>query len=177
VSCLTRPLTTLTHVKPQAWAHRQWFLRKYKQWDGELDFIDELLRLDVRNNSAWNHRWYVVTTSTSGSLKPQWDAEAAFAMRMAEAALHNECPYHYLRGIARTYSATGLSAFPQMGAWALKQASAVKHPPCVPLAGFLVDAFEAAQRKDEAAALCVRLAEEDVVRKGYWMTRMNLLVG
>ncbi|CAM9223996.1 unnamed protein product [Phaeothamnion confervicola] len=29
-------------------------------WSGELMYLDGLLADDVRNNSAWNHRWFVV---------------------------------------------------------------------------------------------------------------------
>lgn len=28
-------------------------------WDGEEAYVDQLLQEDVRNNSAWNHRWFV----------------------------------------------------------------------------------------------------------------------
>jgi protein farnesyltransferase/geranylgeranyltransferase type-1 subunit alpha len=67
------------------WAYRQWVLAHFgglslptavgdavespvespgkaqfpQLWEGELGYVDELLREDVRNNSAWNHRWYV----------------------------------------------------------------------------------------------------------------------
>lgn len=61
------------------WGYRQWILAhfggltlasssnvaskgagEFKQlWDREAQYVDELLREDVRNNSAWNHRWFV----------------------------------------------------------------------------------------------------------------------
>lgn len=28
-------------------------------WDGEEEYVDKLLKEDVRNNSAWNHRWFI----------------------------------------------------------------------------------------------------------------------
>jgi hypothetical protein len=43
-----------------AWAYRQWVLGTYKLWEGELDFTEQLLREDVLNNSAWNHRFFCV---------------------------------------------------------------------------------------------------------------------
>ena len=49
------------------WAYRQWALSHfYAQddahdvWQGELAYVNQLLAEDVRNNSAWNHRWFVV---------------------------------------------------------------------------------------------------------------------
>ena len=47
-----------------AWSHRQWVLKTYGLWDGELDVVDELLTRDVRNNSAWNQRWFVIDNTT-----------------------------------------------------------------------------------------------------------------
>ena len=29
-------------------------------WTGELDFVDTMLAQDIRNNSAWHHRFFVV---------------------------------------------------------------------------------------------------------------------
>ncbi len=34
-------------------------------WAGELAYVDELLEDDVRNNSAWNHRFFVAFESGS----------------------------------------------------------------------------------------------------------------
>lgn len=56
------------------WAYRQWVLSQYgglssasaqrathpSLWDGELDYIEKLFAEDVRNNSVWNHRFFVV---------------------------------------------------------------------------------------------------------------------
>jgi len=48
-----------------AWAHRQWVVRRYmvademqKYTKKELDFSEKMIRLDCRNNSAWNQRWF-----------------------------------------------------------------------------------------------------------------------
>ncbi|PWZ00787.1 protein prenylyltransferase [Testicularia cyperi] len=67
------------------WAYRQWVLAHFgglpiqdptcskariqagrgaaafpHLWDGELAYVDQLLDQDIRNNSAWNHRWFCV---------------------------------------------------------------------------------------------------------------------
>lgn len=36
-------------------------------WAGELDFVDAMLAQDVRNNSAWHHRFFVVYASRGQS--------------------------------------------------------------------------------------------------------------
>lgn len=43
------------------WSYRQWMVRRFNLWDqGEIEAVETLLREDVRNNSAWNHRWFLV---------------------------------------------------------------------------------------------------------------------
>lgn len=45
------------------WTYRQWILSTYATpeiWQNELLFVDELLNQDVRNNSAWNQRHFVI---------------------------------------------------------------------------------------------------------------------
>lgn len=43
-------------------------IRTYGLWDKELEFVDKLLREDLRNNSAWNHRCFVITNTTGECL-------------------------------------------------------------------------------------------------------------
>ncbi len=33
----------------------QWAVKSFQLWDGELEFVDQCIDDDVRNNSAWNH--------------------------------------------------------------------------------------------------------------------------
>lgn len=36
-------------------------MRRFDLWDqGEIEYVDTLLKTDVRNNSAWNHRFFLV---------------------------------------------------------------------------------------------------------------------
>ncbi len=43
--------------------------QEYKLWDGELEYVEELLEEDVRNNSGWNQRHFVIS-HTSGYSDP-----------------------------------------------------------------------------------------------------------
>lgn len=42
-------------------------LQEYKLWDKELEFVENLLEDDVRNNSAWNQRHFVISHTTGFS--------------------------------------------------------------------------------------------------------------
>lgn len=48
------------------WSYRQWLLAHFNDdnlWAGELPYVEEMISDDVRNNSAWHHRFFVVWTS------------------------------------------------------------------------------------------------------------------
>lgn len=47
--------------------YRQWVIKEFSLWDGELNYIDQLLEDDVRNNSAWNQRFFIVSNTTDFS--------------------------------------------------------------------------------------------------------------
>jgi protein farnesyltransferase/geranylgeranyltransferase type-1 subunit alpha len=40
--------------------YRQWVIQAFNLWDDELDYVEDNIRIDIRNNSAWNHRYFVV---------------------------------------------------------------------------------------------------------------------
>lgn len=51
---------TLEPKNYHAWLYRQWLIQRFGgSLQDELKLVDELLRVDVYNNSAWNHRSYV----------------------------------------------------------------------------------------------------------------------
>ena len=39
-------------------------LSEFGVWDGELDYVSRLITEDVRNNSAWNQRYFVISNTT-----------------------------------------------------------------------------------------------------------------
>jgi len=44
------------------WSYRQWLVKRFNLWDdGELEATEKLIDEDVRNNSAWNHRFFLVS--------------------------------------------------------------------------------------------------------------------
>lgn len=58
------------------WSYRQWILAHLddeRLWLGELPYVDEMLEDDVRNNSAWHHRFYITFSrgSRSSGATPQ----------------------------------------------------------------------------------------------------------
>jgi len=105
------------------WSYRQYLVRKIglfpSQTEGkpglsELERIEVLLDEDVRNNSAWSHRFFVVFSdpaiSTEGSKATEYDARVPDdvierEIKLAEThilrAPQNPSPWNYLRGVLK----------------------------------------------------------------------------
>ena len=81
-----------------AWGHRQWVLKHFSLWEGELEYIDTLLAQDVRNNSAWNQRYYVLKHTADLTSHDVVGSELAYALRHIEGEPDNPSPWAYLKG-------------------------------------------------------------------------------
>lgn len=70
----------------------------FQLWDGELPDVDRLLSEDVRNNSAWNQRYWVYKTRPAGFTQDDLKAEVTYALEKIVLAPRNESPWSYLKG-------------------------------------------------------------------------------
>ena len=74
----------------------------YSLYDKELEYVEQLLLEDVRNNSAWNQRYFVIENTTS--FEPEViDREVDFAISKILIVKRNESPWNYLRGLVNSY--------------------------------------------------------------------------
>jgi protein farnesyltransferase/geranylgeranyltransferase type-1 subunit alpha len=105
------------------WAYRQWLVRHFDLWDSEQEIqdVETLLNSDVRNNSAWNHRYFLrfaPRTGLSAGLagakvlgeppgrfevvdEDVIDAELDYAKGNILIAPENRSPWLYARGVLR----------------------------------------------------------------------------
>ncbi len=71
-------------------------------YDGELDYIHRLLSEDVRNNSAWNQRFFVVSHEAAGSGGKIGGELMSREMGYTKEAINgdpdNESAWNYFRG-------------------------------------------------------------------------------
>ncbi|CAI6002031.1 unnamed protein product [Closterium sp. NIES-65] len=100
----------------------EWVAREFDTWHGELTFCEKLLDDDVRNNSAWNHRMFVLehliakqkqgAEHVGGGANQEKDSEirvtpvtvedeVTFAVTAIWLAPSNESPWRYLQGLIR----------------------------------------------------------------------------
>ena len=70
--CLVQELIYAAHCLAEdaknyhAWAHRQAIVKRFGLWQQELEVVNSLLHEDVRNNSAWNQRFFILSESPHG---------------------------------------------------------------------------------------------------------------
>ncbi|KAI0987852.1 hypothetical protein GJ496_000802, partial [Pomphorhynchus laevis] len=98
-----------------AWQYRQWLIRHFNMFDmDELRFCTAMISRDIRNNSAWNHRFllfqegilHFVVNGSDGewenlkfSDKKIKKSEILFTLEQLKFCLNNESAWNYLRGI------------------------------------------------------------------------------
>ncbi|GAA5970885.1 hypothetical protein JCM11641_004493 [Rhodosporidiobolus odoratus] len=201
------------------WAYRQWALchfwgdrslsaqdlaqegqdkkqEKKAIWQGELEYVEKLLTEDVRNNSAWNHRFFVCFESGMGG-EDIGEREIEYTKTKLALSPNNPSAWNYLRGVLTRLSLpmNTCSAFAKP--LALNDRSLVQpNDPAISQGAelpawlaieFLADAA-AAEAKDltgeeektakaeEASALFNSLIEFDPIRRFYWTLRAKQAV-
>lgn len=179
------------------WSYRQWLVRKFDLWEGygELEEMERFIRLDVRNNSAWNHRWFLVfgreapMAKDGGKLSPQtegwrasekvWQREVDYAKEAIRLAPQNESPWSFLKALLRRNGVTmaWLAGFAREFA-AVEEGSAAraKETESMPKvrSTFALDvlaeayAEDATMRQEAAYALQLLAERYDTIRKNFW---------
>lgn len=175
------------------WSYRQYLVRKLNLFNqAEIKSIEQLLRTDVRNNSAWSHRFFVVFSdpkqSTPGSKATAHDPavpdaivdrELAFAQAATFEAPQNQSPWNYFRGVLRKggRSLASLESFASefvtLGKGTVGEGEDVKSSHAL---DFLADVWtEKGQKEDADKALRLLGDRYDKVRKNYWEWRRGEL--
>ncbi|GAA5878645.1 hypothetical protein JCM16303_002155 [Sporobolomyces ruberrimus] len=161
---------------------------KKKVWDQELEYVEKLLREDIRNNSAWNQRFFVAFESKMGGGEEVGGREIQFAKTQLAISPNNPSAWNYLRGVLKRLSIPLSSVLPFVLPLALNTPDSMppNEPPVSHLAQlpawlaieFLADAksqeAESNGKKEvgeEAALLFRSLVEYDPIRRFYWEYR------
>ncbi|GLB42223.1 putative protein prenyltransferase alpha subunit repeat [Lyophyllum shimeji] len=181
------------------WSYRQWLLAFFNDddlWAGELDFVDAMLVQDVRNNSAWHHRFFVVFQSGVREGETERGRivrrELTYVKQNISLVPNNPSAWNYLRGILDfnnlPYSRVEDFVRPYAGTTtdgSTTDLVDLENPPpstnaqlpCSAAIEFLADIHEKEGGKDrvlQAIALWRSLADEhDTIRKKYWEYRIR----
>ncbi|WWC71526.1 uncharacterized protein I206_105484 [Kwoniella pini CBS 10737] len=94
------------------WAYLHWLYSHFytlgrisqKQWQAELQWCEEMLRVDGRNNSAWGWRWFLrVARPGAEKGKDGLEDELKYALKAIHSIPHNVSAWNYLRGLLRHF--------------------------------------------------------------------------
>jgi protein farnesyltransferase/geranylgeranyltransferase type-1 subunit alpha len=98
------------------WSYRQWLVRRFDLWEKEeIEYTTLLLHKDVRNNSAWNHRFFLIFGRGGTVSEDVYEREKKYRLppditrhsplityRFIEECIflapQNPSPWNYLRG-------------------------------------------------------------------------------
>lgn len=187
------------------WTYRHWLVRHFELWDHprEIADVETLLDADVRNNSAWNHRFMLrfgprgnefaagmpnsnAPPSEKGRLdvvdEDVIDAELQYAQLKILRAPENRSPWAYARGVLRA-AGRPLSEWKEFALQFVTSPAAngdgegpvVRSSHALEwLADVYVD--EKGQGTDEAVRMLTLLKEKyDPVRTNYWDYRIRMV--
>ncbi|KAF1971439.1 CaaX farnesyltransferase alpha subunit [Bimuria novae-zelandiae CBS 107.79] len=163
------------------WSYRQWLVGRFNLFDqeDELRWIESMIEADVRNNSAWNHRYYLQRgkLGSEDAVARELEHVTQYAKYAIRKAPQNQSPWNYLKGIVRAANlpASTLKEF------ALEFAD-VQRPDDIYSSHALdlladVYAEEEGSRDDAKQALELLATRFDPIRAHYWQYRKSLLEG
>ncbi|KAI0490877.1 putative geranylgeranyltransferase type I alpha subunit [Xylaria cf. heliscus] len=175
------------------WSYRQYLVRKLGLWDSddEMRSIELMISQDVRNNSAWAHRFFLVFGNPAQSTPDSHgtehdpkvpadiiDREISYAQEKINLAPQNQSPWNYLRGVlvkggrplgaVREFVETFVT---HLGEGEEKEEVRSSHA-----LDLLADIYNETGEKDKADLVLRRLGEKwDRIRDGYWAYRRRML--
>ncbi|KAI0716811.1 protein prenylyltransferase [Earliella scabrosa] len=182
------------------WSYRQWILAHFNDeprlWAGERAYIEQLLEEDVRNNSAWHHRFFVIFSSGVRAGDEDRDQvlrrELSFAKEKIALAPNNPSAWNYLRGALEHTNTPFASLASFVEPYTTTQPptgadgdvvdldnplpSAGAELPSVAALEFMADIYEkeGGDKTAKAVQIWKSLAnEKDVIRKKYWEFRIR----
>ena len=170
------------------WTYRHWLVRHFRLWDSprEIADVEKLIDEDVRNNSAWNHRFMLrfgprenqldagLPASGSGTVVDEdvVDAELEYAKEKILLAPQNRSPWSYARGVLGVAGRSLTEWKEFVGGFV--EGDEVKSTHAVE---WLADVYLAEQQKqDEAVRMLTLLKEKyDPIRRNYWDYRITMV--
>jgi protein farnesyltransferase/geranylgeranyltransferase type-1 subunit alpha len=180
-------MLTLDSKNHHVWSYRQWMVSHFELWDEptEWNVVESLLAEDVRNNSAWNHRWFLVFGGSNGGVKMgdvkvvtrEWD----WALEKARLAPQNESAWNYLRALVER--ASGPAKFDKVQVikdiLPLVYGTSSDGKDIVTSSyglDVLAELYAEIGEVEKAEEALDQLARKwDPIREGYWKYRKNLL--
>jgi len=168
------------------WSYRQWLVRRFGIWDDEREWtaVKELLDEDVRNNSAWNHRWYLAFARPGDPLSDVEvvQKELAFAQEQVLKAPQNASPWNYIRGLVTNATGDAKVSKEEITKFATqfagKNGEGVTSSHALEILALTYAEDDLPDKRTDAVQMLELLAEKyDPIRAPYWRYRIALVNG
>lgn len=175
------------------WSYRSYLVRKLGLWkmddERERRSVETLIDDDVRNNSAWSHRFFVVFNdpeqSTAGVAATEVDPavpgeiidrEVRYAQDNIYLAPQNQSPWNYLRGVLAKGGRKLADVEEFVGEFVKNIGEEEEEVRSSHALDLLADIYGEKGDKAKAEVCLKSLAEKwDPIRAGYWDWRMQML--
>lgn len=89
------------------WTYRKWFVETFNLFDDpkENEFVEYMIERDVRNNSAWNHRFFIkFETIQELKVSDVVDSELEYVKHQIKLSPQNESSWNYLTGVCDKFN-------------------------------------------------------------------------
>ncbi|GJJ14985.1 hypothetical protein Clacol_009255 [Clathrus columnatus] len=181
------------------WGYRQWILAHFNRedlWIAEIRYVEQMLKKDLRNNSAWNHRFFVLWSNgrrESGEIQDEFlRTEIQFVKDNISLAPNNDAAWNYYRGVLQHTNQPFSTQLNFVKLYAEERDSDsdtdsevvldLDNPspgpravlPCAIAMEFLAEIYEEKRTPediDKAISLYHKLTILDKIRKSYWEWR------
>lgn len=173
------------------WSHKRWLVSYFGLFQDvrELDYTKELIEKDVRNNSAWNFRHFLIFgTDEDSTVEDEWILrEINFTKHYIESSITNPSSWNYMKFLYSTCNKKQLiDGLSQIKALADRYScngdfngdldTAVKEKRLsVPAVELLSDIYKDEGKVEQQKNVYNLLGTElDPVRKNYWAYKISL---
>ncbi|QPG75169.1 hypothetical protein FOA43_002517 [Brettanomyces nanus] len=146
------------------WTHRRWLVERFKMYGSprELEFTEKRLAEDVRNNSAWNHRFFVLFGGKGEEFEADFDTELGFVKRQVCRSPTNPSSWNYLRGICAK------KGFVQLKEFVTQFTEQKETDPVIPALEILAEIYKEEKQQDKWREVYEQLKKVDPIRQNYW---------
>ncbi|ODV77441.1 protein prenylyltransferase [Suhomyces tanzawaensis NRRL Y-17324] len=149
------------------WSYRKWLVEKFGLYQDpkELEFVEACLLLDLRNNSAWSHRFFL-KFGANNITEAQLKAEIDYTKLLIEKAPQNPSAWNYLLGIFHKSSRSLAELQPFCEKLADYNNEDVKSSYALET---LAKIYNEQQKREESGKIYDLLGDRyDPIRRNYW---------
>ncbi|ANZ73998.1 BA75_01666T0 [Komagataella pastoris] len=162
------------------WSHRRWLVEKFNLYrtQRELEFTNDKINLDVRNNSAWNHRFLVQfgdIVSNSRYDEKYLRDEIILTKDKIDLCPENSSSWNYLQAVYKKFSE--ILSIDELNSFTIQYTHLVENPRVISTQALELTAeiYQKSDKNKSEEIYELLSTTYDPIRKNYWGFCKNLL--